>query len=213
MSQVNLSDLQQTDLTQLDVVARYSAFAPVYDEAVNNWGYQCYRTAAERLQAYVQPEQAILDAGCGTGLVGKALHERGYQQLSGLDISPEMLERAQQTACYQQLQQHDLTATPYPFADHQFAAIACIGVFSLIADPRPVLQEFWRLLANKGYLIFSQQAALFAKYHYLDVLEQFEQSGHLQRLAISDPVVYLPQREGYQERTVIYCEYLIHKDE
>ena len=41
MSQLNLSDLHQTDLKQLDVVSRYSQFAPVYDESVSNWGYQC----------------------------------------------------------------------------------------------------------------------------------------------------------------------------
>jgi len=103
MSQLNLSDLQQTDLHQLDVVARYSAFAPVYDESVTQWGYQCYRTASQLLQPYVTPEQPILDAGCGTGLVGQALQSLGYQQLVGIDISPDMLQRAVQTGYYRQL--------------------------------------------------------------------------------------------------------------
>jgi SAM-dependent methyltransferase len=211
MSQLNLSDLHQTDLKQLDVVSRYSEFAPVYEESVSNWGYQCYRTAADLLQPYVKYDQPILDAGCGTGLVGKALYELGYRQLTGIDISPDMLERAKPLGCYQHLQLQDLSALPYPFADNQFTAIACVGVFSLIADPRPVLQEFWRLLQPAGYLVFTQQAALFEKYDYAGLLDAFEQRGEFQRIAISDPVIYLPQREGYEERTVIYCTYQIHK--
>ncbi len=211
MSQLSLSDLQQTDLSELDVVARYSEFAPTYDESVTNWGYQCYRTAAELLQPYVGHEQPILDAGCGTGLVGKSLYELGYQQLTGIDISPDMLERAERLDCYQNLQRQDLSAIPYSFADNQFVAITCVGVFSLIAEPRPVLQEFWRLLQSGGYLVFTQQAVLFEKYDYTKLLQEFEQRGEFQRIAITDPIVYLPQREGYEERTVIYCTYQIHK--
>ena len=213
MSQLNLSDLQQTDLHQLDVVARYSAFAPVYDESVTQWGYQCYRTASQLLQPYVTPEQPILDAGCGTGLVGQALQSLGYQQLVGIDISPDMLQRAVQTGYYRQLLEQDLSQLPYPFADHAFAAVTCIGVFSLIADPRPILQEFWRLIRPGGYLVFTQQAALFTKYDYENILQQFEQQGLFSRISISEPVVYLPQRAGYEDRTVIYCLYQINKDE
>lgn len=212
MSQLDLSDLKDTDLDELDVLERYSKFAPVYDESVENWGYQCYKKATELLQPYVGLEQPILDAGCGTGLAGQSLQEKGYRQLTGIDISPDMLERAKQIGCYHKMHLQDLSDTPYPFVDNQFAAITCIGVFSLIIEPRPILQEFWRVLQPGGYLVFTQQAVLFEKHGYADVLQDFEQHGHFKRISMSEPVVYLPQREGYEERTVIYFTYQIHKD-
>jgi len=211
-STLELSDLAQTDLSQLDVVERYTQFAPVYDQSVSDWGYQCYRTAANALQHYVPNDQPILDAGCGTGLVGQALAELGYQNLTGIDISSEMLAHAKTTRHYRQLQVQDLSQTPYPFVDNSFAAVTCIGVFSLIADPSPVLQEFRRLVRPQGYLVFTQQEVLFEQYGYADILHGFEQRGELRCESISEPVVYLPKREGYQDRKVIYCIYQVTKD-
>ena len=35
----------------------------------------------------------ILDAGCGTGLVGEILHEKKYKNIVGIDFSQPMLQR------------------------------------------------------------------------------------------------------------------------
>jgi len=204
-----LSDLSQTNLKKLDVVERYTRFAPVYDQLVEDWGYQCYRTAADALQHYVPKEEPILDAGCGTGLVGQALAALGYQNITGIDISSEMLAKVEVAGHYQQVHLQDLSQTPYPFVDKSFAAIACIGVFSLIGDPTLVLKEFCRLVRPQGYLVFSQQELLFEKYGYAKILADFEQHNQLRCESVSEPVVYLPNREGYSDRKVIYCIYQV----
>lgn len=36
----------------------------------------------------------ICDFACGTGLVGQNLKEAGFQNITGIDISPKMLEKA-----------------------------------------------------------------------------------------------------------------------
>ena len=41
------------------------------------------------------PDAKILDFGCGTGLSGKAMQSAGFSNLEGVDISAEMLEKAQ----------------------------------------------------------------------------------------------------------------------
>lgn len=210
---LNLSDLSRTDLQQLDVVERYTQFAPVYNQSVDDWGYQCYRTSANALQHYVASDQPVLDAGCGTGLVGQALAGLGYTDITGIDISPEMLEQAEDSGHYRQVRAQDLSRTPYAFDDNQFAAIACVGVFSLIADPVPVLKEFCRLVRPQGYLVFTQQEVLFEQYGYADILRGFEQRGELRCESVSEPVVYLPEREGYADRKVIYCIYQVTKNE
>lgn len=211
-SRLQLSDLAQTNLSELDVVERYTRFAPVYNQSVTDWGYQCHRTAADALRHYVPTNQPILDVGCGTGLVGQALADLGYQNIIGVDISPDMLNLAQQAECYRKILRHDLTQLPYPFVNNSFTAVTCIGVFSLIADPIPVLHEFYRLVCPQGYLVFTQQEILYQQYGYADILKGFEQRGELRCESISEPVVYLPNREGYSDRKILYCIYQVTKD-
>nr|VFK45081.1 MAG: Ubiquinone/menaquinone biosynthesis C-methylase UbiE [Candidatus Kentron sp. TC]VFK58254.1 MAG: Ubiquinone/menaquinone biosynthesis C-methylase UbiE [Candidatus Kentron sp. TC] len=209
---LRLSDLAETDLSELDVVERYARFAPVYDQSVEDWGYRSHRAAADILRRYAAIDRPVLDAGCGTGLVGKALADLGYGDISGMDISPDMLRRAEKRGHYCDLRVGDMTRTPYPFADNAFAAVTCIGVFSLIADPIPVFREFRRLVHPGGHLVFTQQEILYRKYGYEDILRGFERRNQLHREYISEPIAYLPNREGYEDRTLIYCVYRVIED-
>ena len=46
----------------------------------------------------------LLDFGCGTGLLGQVLKEKfGFNNLVGLDVSEDMLEKAKQKAIYNKL--------------------------------------------------------------------------------------------------------------
>ena len=49
------------------------------------------------------PTANILDMGCGTGLVGQYLKERGFLHVLGLDASPGMLEKAKEKDSYENL--------------------------------------------------------------------------------------------------------------
>jgi predicted TPR repeat methyltransferase len=51
---------------------------------------------------------AVLDAGCGTGLCAAALRPRAAS-LTGVDLSPRMLERARGRAIYDALEEAELT--------------------------------------------------------------------------------------------------------
>ena len=46
----------------------------------------------------------ILDAGCGTGLVGLALKEKGYKNIDGCDLSERMIDRAKERGAYNKLE-------------------------------------------------------------------------------------------------------------
>ena len=51
----------------------------------------------------------MLDVGCGTGLVGRALRARGYAgRIAGLDLSQASLEIAREGGAYDSLEQADL---------------------------------------------------------------------------------------------------------
>ncbi|NEQ72902.1 MAG: methyltransferase domain-containing protein [Okeania sp. SIO2C9] len=45
----------------------------------------------------------ILDVGAGTGLVGVALAELGFEQIIGMDILPGMLTKAAEKGIYKSL--------------------------------------------------------------------------------------------------------------
>lgn len=45
----------------------------------------------------------VLDLACGSGLVGKHLNAKGFKNIVGLDLSPNMLEEASNKGVYSEL--------------------------------------------------------------------------------------------------------------
>ena len=58
-------------------------------------GYIGHLVTTEVLLRYLKNTEAkILDAGCGTGLVGDILYNKEYKNIVGVDFSQKMLDRA-----------------------------------------------------------------------------------------------------------------------
>ncbi len=108
----------------------YDRFADSYDDELVGHGYaQPDRVATALVEAEVSVDAAVLDAGCGTGLSGRALAARGYHNIHGGDFSDEMLTVAAATGVYQSLQRVDLNARPFPdIPAAPFGAITLVGV-------------------------------------------------------------------------------------
>jgi predicted TPR repeat methyltransferase len=108
---------------------RYDTWATEYDADLDALGWQAPRAAAVRCAALLPAGGEVLDAGCGTGLVGAALRSVGVQRIVGFDLSPAMLEQAEATGAYAELH-HGSLLEPLPFAPHRFAAVVSVGVFT-----------------------------------------------------------------------------------
>ena len=94
------------------VQAEFDGFAESFDAKLESLGYQAPRFVGEAVaQRLGAPEASldILDAGCGTGLC--ALHLRPFaSQLVGVDLSANMLKRAEEKGGYDNLIQAELVA-------------------------------------------------------------------------------------------------------
>lgn len=118
------------------------------DPAVRQaWG----RLLAARLP---RPPAAVLDTGCGTGSLSVLLSELGYR-VTGIDLSPEMIARAQGKAARAgqgaDFQVMDAAAPRFP--PGQFDAIVCRHVLWTLPEPRDVLRRWASLLKPGGCLL------------------------------------------------------------
>lgn len=96
---------------------------------------------------------AILDIGCGTGLVGEAFVDSS-SYLAGVDISQSMIEKARYKDFYDRLTVCDLHE--YHSAREQgFDLITAAEVFSYIGNLDKTLEKCQELLGKSGLLIFS----------------------------------------------------------
>ena len=76
----------------------YQEFAKVYDEFMQTIPYTVWADYIEQIwKAHKAKPHLILDLACGTGSLTLELAKRGYDMI-GADISPEMLEIAQDKA-------------------------------------------------------------------------------------------------------------------
>jgi predicted TPR repeat methyltransferase len=133
----------------------------LYDE----WAKDYDRDLADASQDYVAPGVAadtvvrvagagvtVLDAGCGTGLVGAALHARGVAVIDGVDVSPGMLEQARATGAYRSLEPVDLTR-PMPTAADLYDVVVCVGTLTHGHVGPEALAEFVRVTRPGGHVV------------------------------------------------------------
>lgn len=138
-----------------DIRESYENWASGYDaENIGN-GFRLPTIGAAFVARHVPKDQGpILDAGCGTGLVGEALAILGYTDIVGLDISPAMLKFAERLATYDRLYEQDL-GQPIPENDNSFASVTCFGSLGPGHAPPACLDEFIRVTRPGGHVIFN----------------------------------------------------------
>lgn len=93
-----------------------------------------------------------LDAACGTGRHARRLVELGHEVM-GVDITPEMLERARAAVPAAVFHEADLRSIPAE--DGEFALVVCGLALAHVADLPAAIAELVRVLAAGGHLIVS----------------------------------------------------------
>ena len=63
----------------VQVTAYYDAWAERYDADLQDWAYRAPLIVAGLVRERVRRAESVFDAGCGTGMVARALRSVGYE--------------------------------------------------------------------------------------------------------------------------------------
>lgn len=154
--------------------AAYDKWSASYDADTIANGYRLPFLAAGMLASFLgRSHGPILDAGCGTGLVGESLMLMGYHHITGCDLSPEMIVRAEKTGAYAGFEQADMGAG-LPFVDDHFAGFVCVGSFGPGHAPPATLTHLARVLRPGGVGVFNLLEETFEDQGFPPVMQALE---------------------------------------
>ena len=106
------------------------------------------------LEDYVHPGSSVLDLGCGSGDIARAVAS-AEMQVTGCDISREMLRCALREDVESEIKwlQLDTNWRKLPFGASGFDAIIAVSVFEYVENPAAVICECARVLKPGGVLL------------------------------------------------------------
>lgn len=155
--------VRQAAVARMDEQAIRSAYrrwAPVYDNTFGRFSTEGRRHAVEIIN---QRQGKVLEVGVGTGL---SLPDYGrHLEIVGIDLSPEMLERAQEKVDEEGLGNvtglFEMDASELTFQTGSFDTVVAMYVMTVVPDPEKVMRELARVCKVGGEVIlinhFSQE--------------------------------------------------------
>ncbi len=138
---------------EASMVDFYRKWAADYDhQMLDELGYTSPTKIAQQLSQYLPDTQStVFDIGCGTGLTCVFLAEKGYTNLDGIDLSPDMVRVARERGIYRELLVGDVNQA-LERNDESYDAVISSGTFTHgHVGPEP-LDEIFRILKPGGIL-------------------------------------------------------------
>jgi phosphatidylethanolamine/phosphatidyl-N-methylethanolamine N-methyltransferase len=134
------------------VKVAYRRWAPVYDHTFGRVSTESRRHAVEVINTR---SGRVLEVGVGTGL---ALADYGpHLQVVGIDLSPEMLDRARERVEAERLHHvtglHEMDAGDLQFPDNSFDTVAAMFVMTVVPEPERVMRELARVTKPGGEVL------------------------------------------------------------
>ena len=126
----------------------YRDWAPFYADIDDRLDMDLFRASAW-LRDHL-PGARVLDQACGTGRVGRWLRGCGVGHLEGIDLTPEMLARAQASGSYDATHPGDYADTGLPASS--FHGVVNSMALCHAADLGRWFAEAARLLVDDGWI-------------------------------------------------------------
>lgn len=189
--------------TKKELMDAYGEWADRYDtDLIDEMGYVAPTIASTMLQDYLNDfDVRILDAGCGTGLVGECLYESGYRNIDGLDYSHDMLEKAKEKGVYRSLSQGDLTRR-LDIPDDRYDAVISVGTFTCGHVGPEAFGELVRVTKRSGHICFTVREQAWEEHDYGAAAAAIEKRNAWKRVKAKD-TAYI-QKEGSSCKVCLY---------
>ena len=195
---VKILSAESTD----ELMEVYDGWAARYDdELLEEWGYTSPKKAVDLLCASMKlSDLRVLDAGCGTGLVGSLLKEAGVANITGIDYSSGMLAKAQEKRIYDALHMMDMNQS-LDLVSNSFDAVTCIGTFTSTHVKPDAVRELVRVTRPGGSVIFTVRDDYWRATHFIDLVLELHatKSVHLEQIRL-EPYIH---SEGSECRFVV----------
>ncbi|PKP72896.1 MAG: SAM-dependent methyltransferase [Alphaproteobacteria bacterium HGW-Alphaproteobacteria-6] len=130
----------------------YRAWAPIYDLTFG----ALTRIGRRHVVAHINTRSGrVLEIGVGTGLALR--HYAAHLEVTGIDISPEMLARAREKVAAGGLAQvvkiAEMDARTLDFPDGYFDTVVAMFLVSVVPEPERVLAEMARVCKPGGEVL------------------------------------------------------------
>lgn len=132
----------------------------------------------------VSREDVVLDVACGPGLVACEFARHAHQ-VTGIDITPAMIEQAEKRQRVQNLTNVSWqvgTATPLPFTDNSFSLVLTRYSYHHLLAPAEALAEMIRVCKPGGRVMVADVAIEAGKSAAYDRLEILRDPSHTHAL-------------------------------
>ena len=146
-----------------------------YDKDMVDWKYSGPQETVELFTKHIsQKDIKILDAGCGTGLVGIELKKNMFTNFDGADFSQQMLELVPKNI-YQNLFKIDLNQK-IDIKDNTYEGITCVGTFTYGHVNPPALDEMVRICKTGSLICFTINIGIYEEYGFDKKIKELEDS-------------------------------------
>lgn len=196
--------LVQGSTEPADVSAFYDDWARRYDADLDQWSYAAPKVVAETVLQHAPDARDVLDAGCGTGLTGRALRTAGFVgALHGIDLSEQSVAIAAESGAYSSVEVGNLQEALL-FDDDSFDSLICVGVMTYVPNVEACWREFCRVVRPGGVVVATQRQDLWEPRDTPAVIDRLRVDGLWQPMKVSDPQPYLPGNDDFGDEIGVY---------
>ena len=141
-----------TNMDEEAVRSAYRRWAPVYDRT---FGLVAAEGRKHSVEIINRSRGRVLEVGVGTGLSLPAYGR--HLEIVGIDLSPEMLEKARERIAEERLTNitglYEMDAAELKFHDASFDTVVAMYVMTVVPDPEKVMRELARVCRHGGEVI------------------------------------------------------------
>ena len=161
--------------TAEELAEAYKQWAGDYDkDTLGAMGYVGPHVATSMLDNHLASKSSrVLDAGCGTGLVGEYLQRMGYDNVDAMDFSKDMLDEAEKKGVYRNLFQEDMNRD-LAIPDDSYDATICVGTFTYAHVGPRAFDELVRVTRPGGHICFTIRDGAYQDYGYRNKMLEME---------------------------------------